>query len=101
MLGKRLVDRSDKLDRSGYRQRQWVDGELLVPAWRKTVIYGGEIAAVLYSTAEGVLSVDGGIDPPIGIFGAMFNLFNWRQLVIRYAATCTSPAYAENCCILV
>ena len=79
MLGKRLVDRSDKLDRSGYRQRQWGDGELLVPAWRKTVIYGGEIAVVLYSSAEGVWSGGGGIDPPVWErYGRIF-CQTWRR----------------------
>ena len=45
------MDRSDKLDRSGYRQRQRVDGELLAPAWGKMLI-NGRMAAVLYTTAE-------------------------------------------------
>ena len=31
----------------------------------------GEIAAVLYSTAEDVLSAGGGIDPPVGVLSGL------------------------------
>ena len=67
------------VDRSGYCQRQRGDGELLAPAWRKTVIYGGEIAAVLYSTAEGVGSGGSRGVPPFEISVGKSNLFNnWQ-----------------------
>ena len=72
MLGKRLADRS------GYRQRQLVDGELLAPAWRKTVI-NRRMAAVLYSTAECVWLCSDRIVSPFEISVGKSNLFdNWQ-----------------------
>ena len=51
------------VDRSGYCQRQRGDGELLAPAWRKTVI-NRRMAAVLYSTADGVGLAGSRLIPP-------------------------------------
>ena len=91
-------DKSDRADRAGYCQRQRVDGELLAPAWGKMLI-NGRMAAVLYTTADGVGLAGYRLISPVFRKGNRWTAryYPLLSVIYRYLLLCPSailPAYA-------